>query len=669
MFTSTKRFSQLLIMLLTLSILSACSTMTSPEDTPPEAFTELDYDSAFYLKKDQEHGTEDNSAWQMAAVQALIQERKFVLADSIIEHLQSKELSESEQASLSLLIADGLGAQGRQEQARQTINSIDAQHLSSIGLIHYLKLKAVLEVQMQDPQAASDTLLLLSPLLAEDEQQAHNDLLLTQLSLLPAEILNQYQPLVNAEEIEAPEMPIEIPAVEKPAVEKNEFKEGWYALAGIYQSFQLRPNQLIRSIDEWKNRYPTHPVLEYMPSQLTDIPEASPYQPQNIAVLIPLSGRFQQQGKAIQYGLLDAYYRQQQTTQDSAEQLIISQAAKLTFYDTNGRSMEEIVLKLKTDNIDFVIGPLLKSDIKEFLPLAQSLPVLALNSFAKQTAAKPADKSADPVDENQPAVNKVAAWHYAFPISPEDEAKQAAWLINQQSHKTPLVIAPDSAYGKRIASAFKQKWAELNPEKDNTTEAYYFTDKAQLPKFIDQALQTGKSKSRISQMQAITKLPLKTEVRSRRDIDAIYIISKRDELTLLKPFIEVSISPFASKIPLYASSRSHKLDLRGKQDRELSGVSFSDMPFLINDNNEIMKEVQQSWQKQSFATLRLFSLGFDSYQLIERLMQLQVTEGAFYPGLTGDLSLDKTNTVQAKLSWAVYKNGKLSEIAPLTPAE
>ncbi|WP_245597641.1 penicillin-binding protein activator [Psychromonas aquimarina] len=669
MFTSTKRFSQLLIMLLTLSILSACSTMTSPEDTPPEPFTELTYDSAFYLKKDQEHADEDNSAWQLAAVQALIQESKFVLADSIIEHLQSKKLSENEQASLSLLIADSLAAQDKQEQALQTVNSIDAQHLSNIGLIHYLKLKADLEVQRQDHQAASDTLLLLSPLLNADEKQAHNDLLLTQLSLLPADILNQYQPLLSTEETEAIDTPAETPAVEKPAVEKNEFKEGWYALAGIYQSFQLRPNQLIRSIENWKNLYPAHPLLEHMPSQLTDIPEASPYQPQNIAVLIPLSGRFQKQGKAIQYGLLDAYYRQQQAAENSSEQPLNSQAAKLTFYDTNNQNMQEIALKLKTDNIDFVIGPLLKNDIKEFLPFAQELPVLALNSFVKQAAAKSADKSSEQTEKEMPAESKAAAWHYAFPISPEDEAKQAAWLLNLQHHKNPLVIAPDSAYGKRIASAFTNKWAELNPEENSPVESYYFTDKAQLPKFIDQALQTGRSKSRISQMKAITRLPLKTEVRSRRDIDAIYIISKRDELTLLKPFIEVSISPFAAKVPLYASSRSHKFDPRGKQDRELSSVSFSDMPFLIKDQNEIMKEVQQAWQKQSFATLRLFALGFDSYQLIEQLMQLQVTEGAFYPGLTGNLSLDKSNTVQAKLSWAVYKNGKLSEIAPLTAAE
>ncbi len=395
-----------------------------------------------------------------------------------------------------------------------------------------------------------------------------------------------------------------------------------------------------------------------MPTQLTDIHELSPYQPENIAVLIPLSGRFQQQGKAIQYGLLDAFYKQQQANRDSEDETLVRSAPKLHFYDTQTQTAEQIIAQFAAQNIDFVIGPLLKSEVKAFLPLVTNMPVLTLNSFSQQQA-----------EENSEAQEKQVAWHYAFPLSPEDEAKQAAQLIALEQHKKPLVIAPNSAYGKRIAQTFSQQWQTLDNESETQIESHFFNNKAQLPQFIDQVLQTDKSKRRINQMKAITKLPLKSEVRSRRDIDAIYIISKRDELNLLKPFIEVSISPFAATVPLYASSRSHLLDRNGIQNKELSSLIFSDIPFLLDAENKTFKEVQQAWDKQSFATLRLFALGFDSYQLIEQLMQLQNSESYTYKGLVGQLSLDQTNTVQAKLSWAKYQQGKLIEIATPVSAE
>ena len=170
-------------------------------------------------------------------------------------------------------------------------------------------------------------------------------------------------------------------------------------------------------------------------------------------------------------------------------------------------------------------------------------------------------------------------------------------------------------------------------------------------------------------MTKMMDLPLKTEVRSRRDIDAIYLVSKRDELILLKPFLDVSISPFAPKIPLYGSSRTHDFDRTGKQNNELANLTFSDMPFMLNEENIIRQQVQQVWPKQTFNTQRLFALGFDSYQLVEHLVKLQIEDAYFFQGLVGELSLDMSNTIQPKLNWAKYYQGKLIEVATPITAE
>ncbi|MFT6986731.1 MAG: outer membrane PBP1 activator LpoA protein [Psychromonas sp.] len=640
-------------MILTLAILSACSTTpSSPDDTPPALFSKLTQNSAFYLKKDELTGKQENSAWQFVALQALIAEKRFILADSIIEYMQSKPLSATEQASLSLLIADSLTAQNRLDKAQQQLDAIDKKKLSELGFIYSLKLQTQLQIRNEDHLAASDSLLSLAPLLKTDEdRQQYNDLLLTQLSLLPFDVLNQYQVASTLAEqaAEASELDETAPIATTPP-ESDPFKEGWYALASLYKRYQLRSNQLIREVENWKVRYPTHPVLAFMPTALTNIPESSPYQPQNIAVLLPFSGRFQQQAEAVQYGLLHAFYSQRQASKAADEPALLG-APKLHFYDTQKQTTEQITAQFKINNIDFIIGPLIKEEIDKFLPLVEDIPVLALNNFTEQQAFE--------------TVKKPIAWHYAFPLSPENEAKQAAQLIAQQ-HKKPLVIAPYSAYGQRVAEAFSDEWRRL---KNTQTESHFFKNKAQLDGFIDGLLQTEKSKSRIAQMKAITYLPLEAEIRSRRDIDAIYIVSKRDELILLKPFIDVSVSRFATTMPLYASSRSHLLDWNEKQNSELSNLVFSDSPFLLDTDNKDFKQVEQAWGKQSLATLRLFALGFDSYQLIEQLMQLQNAEGYTYKGLVGQLSLDQTNTVQAKLSWAKYQQGKLIEVAAPISAE
>ncbi|WP_022941422.1 penicillin-binding protein activator [Psychromonas hadalis] len=669
-----KRITRYLIVLTTITFMTACTTTIPLEDVPPALFSELDASSDFYLNKDEQLGSDENLEWQFLAIQALIKEKKFVMADAVIESLQTNVLTAEQSATLGLLVADKFYAQNKLPETQIALTRINNQMLNPTDLIHYLKLQATLHIRHELPLEASESLLLLAPRLTIDiEKQAYNDLLLAQLALLPMETLTQYQTVetdlissnsdiektvetvINAEEIS--EQTDVIVAVKASLTVDPTFKAGWYALAALYQNNKLRPNRLTRALERWTVTYSDHATLLFMPLVLTDIAKFTPYQPDNIAVLLPLSGRFSKPGKAIQLGLLNAYYHQQK----SADKI---NTPRLHFFDTQTTTSEALAVQLKEKNIDFVIGPLMKKEIEQLLPLIENIPVLALNSFAKKVETLKTVSQADTETVALEATeNNTVAWHYAFPLSPENEAKQAATMINVDQHKNPLIIVPKSNYGKRVAQAFREQWAALTPTSDVQIEVYYFQSKAKFANFIDDVLQTGKSKRRINQMQAITKISLKTEVRSRRDVDAIYIVSKRDELILLKPFIDVAVSPFAKKIPLYASSRSHSFDRNNMQNKELSRLVFSDHPFLLNQDSALSIEVKQAWKKQSFSTLRLFALGFDSYQLIEQLIYLQNSNDALYKGLIGELRLDEDNSIQAKLSWAKYQNGVLFEVA------
>jgi len=624
---------------------------SSRVDIPPELFSELDNGSAYYLQKDQLYPDSNNVDWQLLALQSLIEEEQVVLADSIISHLKTRKLSDNDKISLDLLIAQNFFAKDQFSESQKALSAIDPGQLSQLASISSLALQADLYITRNNHLAASNILLALTPLLKSDKRkQKYNDILLTQLSLLPAKTLNQYKKAEPAEWVGK--------NLSGGSIEEDTFKEGWYTLASIYQQYQLRTNHLKRAVSDWKNSYPQHPVLLFMPTQLTNIQEIKPFQPENIAVLLPLSGRFQEQGKSIKLGILDAFYRQQQLNKSATTDYLALNSPTLHFYDTHANTMKEITTQLAEKKIDFVIGPLLKNEIETFLPMVEKMPVLALNGFPE----KPLN-SKNSVPETAASVQP---WHYSFSLSPEQEAKQAVQFLTDNKHKNPLIIAPNSNYGKRVAQAFKDQWqAQHNRE----IEQHFFTSKSKLASFIERVLQTDKSATRNNQMQQITNLPLEKEVRSRTDIDAIYLISKRDELILLKPFIDVTVSPFATRIPLYASSRSHEFDRGGLQNKELSNFTFSDMPFLINQQGEILTGLKDVLPRQSYAALRLFAFGFDSYHLIGQLMQLQTTEGYSYPGLVGQLRLDLSNTVQPTLSWAKYYEGELIEVASPATSE
>ncbi|WP_372880170.1 penicillin-binding protein activator [Psychromonas sp.] len=620
---------------------------SSPENVAEELFSELDNNSAFYIQKDQLNTDPNNADWQLLAVQALIEEGETKLADSIITYLQKRELSSNDKASLDLLVAQSLFAKKQFTQAQKALRAIDPQQLSYFASIASLSLQANLYSQQKNHSGAAKTLLALTPLLKSDKRkQQYNDLLLSELSLLPSDTLEQYQKEAAVARSDA--------SLDAKSMEKALFKEGWYALAGIYQRYQLRASHLKSALEDWKYTYAQHPAVPFMPTQLANIVEFKSFQPTNIAVLLPLSGRFQQQGKAIQQGIFDAFYRQQQASSSVVSDGQRVNAPTLHFYDTNAQPVTEIAPLLAQNNIDFVIGPLLKNDIDVFLPLVEKMPVLALNSFSTLPST----------DNNAQAA--ASPWHYSFSLSPEQEAKQAVQFISENQHQNPLVIAPNSDYGRRVAQTFKDEWLAQNQRE---IEQHFFTSKSKLGSFIGRVLQTDESKARINQMQSITNLPLEKEVRSRSDIDAIYLVSKRDELILIKPFIDVSVSPFADKIPIYASSRSHEFDRGGLQNRELSNFKFSDLPFLINQQNAIMTELNKVLPRQSYSELRLFALGFDSYQLVEQLVQLQNNTAYRYQGLVGELRLDLSNTVQPQLSWAKYYQGNLVEITSPAASE
>jgi outer membrane PBP1 activator LpoA protein len=206
--------------------------------------------------------------------------------------------------------------------------------------------------------------------------------------------------------------------------------------------------------------------------------------------------------------------------------------------------------------------------------------------------------------------------------------------------------------GSRVVEAFEAEWA-LHSE--NKVAVNLFGDKRQLQRDINKVFGLQSSQQNIAQMEALLDIQLETQPRSRRDVDAVYIVAKSSELTLIKPFIEVAVNPDTVPPKLFSNSRSNS----GRQQYEdLTGVMYSDIPLLIQPEQSIQAQMELLWPKDSYSEKRLQALGMDAYQLMEHLPEMKVVEGYSFKGNTGVLSIDENCVVQREISWAEHGASK-----------
>lgn len=410
-------------------------------------------------------------------------------------------------------------------------------------------------------------------------------------------------------------------------IDANQYSLGWLNLAQLSRRYIGQPQQLQQAFTQWQQRYPGLTAGHPLPEAALQLLSLTPYQPQRIAVLLPLSGQFSQHAQAVQYGILSAA-----SLQNNAE---------LTFIDSQ-QPIAALVQQVGQAQADFVIGPLLKDQVDSISQASDwPWPTLFLNSKDSATAAK--------------------AERYYFALSMEDEATQMAQLFQQKNYRRPVIISAASNISLRMQQRFISQWRQFGHD---TPEHYQFNAKADLDSLINKLLETDRSRERLSSIKNLISDKVEAEPHSRLDIDAIYLIADPVQTRLFKPFVDVSVSPTAPKLPVYASSRSHSTRVDSTDVRDLNGLTFTEMPWLLGEQNSVQlrQQYQQIFAEQDETLQRLFAMGFDAYKLLGSLRQQQQLPAAVFSGLTGQLRLDNDGSLIRQLSWATYRNNRLRSL-------
>jgi len=471
------------------------------------------------------------------------------------------------------------------------------------------------------------------------------------------------------------------------ALDKAPYSNGWLQLTALANKFGGNQEQMLYHLTMWQKKFEKHPANIIVKELITQT--FKPKSINNIAVIIPLSGKQNTAaaGRAIQQGILASF------SNDATK--------KIHFIDSNTVNWYGLTNEFSTLKIDYVIGPLLKTNVDKYIthtsPQTQAQNDYMLNAsnglfdlnksentleISIENQEKPTDyltaidsdsaiesylqttNDANVVDTlllNIPANASLSKQHTVLSMRPEDEARQAAATLSRQNFKHPIVLSQKNIVSKRIAQAFVKQWQNITGDVINVV---YYDTGTPMQEQIKVSLSVDSSENRIDKLKKRLNQSIKTQTRNRRDIDMIYLVGTPEQTRLVKPYIEVNISPFSDLIPVFASSRSHSSQKDFSSNNDLKGLTFTEIPWLLADaqNTELATLSNQLWPIRSDSVSRLFAMGFDSYQLISKIPLMQQAPYLQHWGQTGVLKLNETNILTRSLLWGVYKNKKVVSI-------
>lgn len=404
---------------------------------------------------------------------------------------------------------------------------------------------------------------------------------------------------------------------------------GWLELAYIAKTTPIQGGALDAQLEAWQQVYTVHPANPTMVEQLkTEWAELQTY-PMTIGVMLPMSGKLAPVSQAIVDGLLAAYFQVQYGLDQP----------QIRFYDTARQDITIGALyKLAVEEgAEFIIGPLDKDNVEILANTTDlTVPVLALNTMSSELT--PPDML------------------YQFGLSPEDEARQAAERASIDGFEFGIVYAPKNSWGERIIESFTVRYEELSGTVLDT--GLFDASANDYSSTIKKTLNLDQSELRSRQVQATIRQGVKFEPRRRQDAQFIFIAATPRQARLLKPQLKYHRG---GDLPVYATSHLFSGQIDKSADRDLNGITYSEIPWLIKDANpdaDLRSMLDRIDPEAINKYPRLVALGVDSYRLIPYLPRLSSRSYERYEGVTGNLSVDENRILHRQLKWAKFSRGE-----------
>jgi outer membrane PBP1 activator LpoA protein len=398
---------------------------------------------------------------------------------------------------------------------------------------------------------------------------------------------------------------------------------GWLALGPLAVEMARNPAHAGAALADWKRAFPQHPGGDIIlggtagpavpagPLQnaaALPLPMPMIFHDQ-IALLLPLSGRSESVGTAVRDGFIAAYLQQDPATRPL-----------LKVYDTVAETVAGAYRHAIDDGAAFVVGPLTKEDVAAVVPVrVAKTPELALNFLGDTVNAGPE--------------------FYQFALLPEDEARGVARRLIADGKMRGVALIAQGELGTRVQTAFAEEFTQHGGTL--VDGGRFDAARADFSDLIKQVLQVHGVKGEAST--------------HRSDVDFIFLEGPPAAARLIVPQLKFN---YAGDVPVYATSDSFEPNRNANSD--LDGILFADMPWLVSADpsvDQIRDGVRAAWPARTARLDRLYAFGFDAYRLVPAIKSNAFSATRELAGMTGLLSLDDRHRVRRELEWVQLRSG------------
>ncbi len=538
-----------------------------------------------------------------------------VPADASIAGLLERAAGTSggEAAELYLTAAWRYFDTGELEATRTTLDRVDANLLLGTALTRYQLLAAELALAAGDLEAAEFWLATIAPDPGQDQRAA------ARLCALKGDFICAANGLIasangNVEDNDriwrylglAPGL-----AVADQAQRAAGTARGWWQLkAAMLRAYSAAERRA--AVDFWRRAHRDHPASVRLPDALQGSLD-TPWQPRQVALLLPLSGPLAGAGEAVRDGFVSAYLTS--ATPD----------LRVRFYDTEAAPLPQLLENILVDGADVLIGPLRKEQLQALTELNPELPTLGLNYL----------------DDGATGAPQLLQLGLAI----EDEASTIARELNARGVESAVVLHSFEDWSLRARRQLTNRWqgrATVQP----------LTDIRTITEAVGSAMKVEDSQSRHEALAELLGTELEFLPRARQDVDAVVALIDNVEANALAPALRFH---FADHLPVYACSQVVRGASRD-QLAELEGFQVSELPWFLREDS-LYESMAQPFALEGNRFSSLHALGVDALRVTNLLGILPRDGTSVLVGSTGALALDPDGRFRRQLDWGVVRSG------------
>ncbi len=365
--------------------------------------------------------------------------------------------------------------------------------------------------------------------------------------------------------------------------------------------------------EQWQAWNPRHAAVRFPPASVQQLAA----NPDDIALLIPLSGDLNAAATAIRDGFMTAYLHSEPLAQT------------VRVYDTGALAVEEAVRRATADGADVIVGPLEKSAVARVAALAPPLPVVVLNN---------------PDSKSTPGGGILQ-----LALAVEDQASAIAMALAADGVKRIVLFANARRWSTRARVRIKAELGAIE-----TVGLGILDGVEEVTTIAGDALGVTASTTRHEELSKLLGTKLEFTPRRRDNVDAVVALVDGPELLALKPALDFH---FAGGLPVYVPAPA----MRGVGLGRLTGVRVCDVPWRLHPS-ALRAEAMAAFPANREVSTALFALGVDGFRIANQLGRLMV-HGESIAGSTGVLTLAGNGRIHRALAWAAVRDGRL---APLT---